>query len=91
LIGAYRDNEVTAAHPLMRKIDAIRTGGGKVAEIKLPTLVREDLGQLIADALRCELEAAAPLARLSSTGSATTSRKRLRERIVLISMRRSMK
>jgi predicted ATPase len=24
LIGAYRDNEVDAAHPLMRKIDAIR-------------------------------------------------------------------
>ena len=27
LIGAYRDNEVTAAHPLMRKLDAIRTAG----------------------------------------------------------------
>ena len=25
LIGAYRDNEVTAAHPLMRKLDAIKT------------------------------------------------------------------
>ena len=24
LIGAYRDNEVTAAHPLMRKLEAIR-------------------------------------------------------------------
>ena len=29
LIGAYRDNEVDAAHPLMRKLDAIRTAGGK--------------------------------------------------------------
>jgi predicted ATPase len=28
LIGAYRDNEVSAAHPLMRKLDAIRQGGG---------------------------------------------------------------
>jgi predicted ATPase len=64
LIGAYRDNEVTAVHPLMRKIDAIKSAGGKVAEIKLPTLAREDLGQLIGDALRYELEAAAPLARL---------------------------
>src|SRR5262249_4345345 len=27
LIGAYRDNEVTAAHPLMRKLDAIRLTG----------------------------------------------------------------
>ena len=31
LIGAYRDNEVTAAHPLMRKLEAIKTAGGKVA------------------------------------------------------------
>jgi predicted ATPase len=54
LIGAYRDNEVTAAHPLMRKLDAIKTGGGKVAEITLAPLAREHLGQLIADALRCE-------------------------------------
>ena len=27
LIGAYRDNEVTSAHPLMRKLDAIRKAG----------------------------------------------------------------
>ena len=33
LIGAYRDNEVTASHPLMRKLDAIKAAGGKVAEI----------------------------------------------------------
>src|SRR5438552_9994905 len=29
LIGAYRDNEVVAAHPLMRKLDAIKAAGGK--------------------------------------------------------------
>src|SRR5262245_14103446 len=32
LVGAYRDNEVTAAHPLMRTLDAIRTAGGKINE-----------------------------------------------------------
>jgi PAS domain S-box-containing protein len=64
LIGAYRDNEVTAAHPLRRKLDAIRTAGGKVEEITLAPLAREHLGQLIADALRCEAEHAAPLAHL---------------------------
>src|SRR6202040_2804392 len=64
LIGAYRDNEVTAAHPLMRKLDAIKTAGGKVAEITLAPLAREHLGQLIADALRCEPTRAAPLAQL---------------------------
>src|SRR5262249_12721643 len=64
LIGAYRDNEVTAAHPLMHKLDGIRTAGGKVAEITLAPLSRGHLGQLIADALRCESERSAPLAHL---------------------------
>ena len=35
LIGAYRDNEVDAAHPLRRKLAAIRNEGGKVTEITL--------------------------------------------------------
>ena len=64
LIGAYRDNEVAAAHPLMRKLDAIKAAGGKVVEIKLSPLAQEHVGQLVADALRCELERAAPLAKL---------------------------
>src|SRR5262249_52119359 len=64
LIGAYRNNEVTAAHPLIRKLDAIKSAGGKVAEITLAPLAREHLGQLMADALRCEPERAAPLAQL---------------------------
>ena len=64
LIGAYRDNEVNAAHPLMRKLEAIRKAGANVQEIVLAPLAREDLGQLIADALRCEPERAAPLAQL---------------------------
>jgi PAS domain S-box-containing protein len=64
LIGAYRDNEVTATHPLMRKLDAIKAAGGKVAEITLAPLAREHLAQLIADALRCAGERAASLAQL---------------------------
>jgi tetratricopeptide (TPR) repeat protein len=64
LIGAYRDNEVTAAHPLMRTLDAIKIAGGTVAEITLAPLAREHLGQLIADALGCEGARTAPLAQL---------------------------
>jgi PAS domain S-box-containing protein len=64
LIGAYRDNEVDAAHPLARKLDAIRAAGGRIAEITLIPLAREHLGQLIADALRCKPTLAAPLAQL---------------------------
>ncbi len=64
LIGAYRDNEVEVSHPLMRKLDAIRQAGAPVQEITLAPLVRDDLAQLIADALRCKPERAAPLAQL---------------------------
>jgi PAS domain S-box-containing protein len=64
LIGAYRDNEVDSAHPLMRKLDAIRTAGAFVQEISLAPLARDDLRQVIVDALRCESERAAPLAQL---------------------------
>ena len=64
LIGAYRDNEVTAAHPLVRKLDAIKTGGGKVEEITLRPLARAHIRELIADTLRCEPEWGAPLAQL---------------------------
>src|SRR6202048_2037317 len=62
LIGAYRDNEVNSAHPLMRKLEAIRKGGAIVHEIVLAPLSREDLGRLITDSLRGELERASPLA-----------------------------
>jgi len=64
LIGAYRDNEVTSAHPLMRQLEAIRKAGALVQEIVLAPLAREDVGQLIADALYCDREGAAPLAHL---------------------------
>jgi PAS domain S-box-containing protein len=64
LIGAYRDNEVTAAHPLMRKLDAIKAAGGKVTQITLAPLTEAHLRQLLEDALRCEPSRAAPLAQL---------------------------
>ncbi|QOG23706.1 AAA family ATPase [Bradyrhizobium sp. SEMIA] len=64
LIGAYRDNEVAATHPLTRKLHDIKVAGGKVVEIKLAPLSLEDVEELVADALRCELERAAPIAKL---------------------------
>src|SRR5437899_8141201 len=48
----------------MRKLEAIRSAGANVQEITLAPLAGEDVRQLIADALRCEPERAAPLARL---------------------------
>ncbi|HWX17497.1 MAG TPA: AAA family ATPase [Chthoniobacterales bacterium] len=64
LIGAYRDNEVNSSHPLMRKLAAIRQGGGAVHEITLAPLAYEDLRQLVADALHCDRDRASPLTEL---------------------------
>ena len=64
LVGAYRDNEVTAGHPLMRRLEAIESAGGRVMKITVAPLGEAHLGQLVADSLRCEAERAAPLARL---------------------------
>ncbi|WP_050422102.1 PAS domain S-box protein [Bradyrhizobium tropiciagri] len=55
LIGAFRDNEVTVTHPLMRKLQAIRATG-RVRDIKLAPLATSDLGNLVADSLRCNPE-----------------------------------
>lgn len=64
LIGAYRESEVTSAHPLMRKLDTITSRGGRVSDITLTPLAKNHLAQWIADALRCSPERAAPLAEL---------------------------
>jgi PAS domain S-box-containing protein len=64
LTGAYRSNEVTSAHPLRQKLEAIEAAGGKVVQITLVPLAPEHLQQLISEALRCEPERIAPLARL---------------------------
>jgi PAS domain S-box-containing protein len=64
LVGAYRDNEVDTAHPLMRTLEAIRDAGGRLHEIVLAPLRIDDVGRLVADALHCEPERVRPLAQL---------------------------
>ena len=64
VIGAYRDNEVNSAHPLMRRLEVIRQAGAIVQEIILAPLAREDVGRVLADALHGEAERVAPLAQL---------------------------
>ena len=64
LIGAYRDNEVGPAHPLIRTFEAIRNAGARVEEIVLTPLGLDDIGRLVTDALHCEPERARPLAQL---------------------------
>ena len=64
VIGAYRDNEVNPSHPLMRKLEMMRQAGAILQNIVLAPLTRDDLGRLVAEAVHCEPERAAPLAQL---------------------------
>ena len=64
LIGAFRDNEVDAAHPLMNTLDAIRKASTRVHDIDLAPLTRADLTEFVSDTLHCEISAAEPLAEL---------------------------
>ena len=64
LVGAYRDNEVDGAPPLIRMFDAIRKAGIRVEEIVLTSLGLDDIRRLVTDALHCEPERARPLAQL---------------------------
>ena len=64
LMGAYRDNEVDATHPLARTFAALESAGVALTRITLGPLQLPDLTLLIRDTLHNELEAAAPLAQL---------------------------
>ncbi len=59
-IGAYRENEVTAAHPLMMMLAELRKGAA-VHELVLAPLSHEHLGQLVAGAMLRSPEQVEPL------------------------------
>ncbi len=64
LIGAYRDNEVNASHPLIRMIEEIQQNGEVINQILLTPLSLFHINHLIADTLRCQLEYSWSLAQL---------------------------
>ncbi|HEU5171541.1 MAG TPA: sigma 54-interacting transcriptional regulator [Gemmatimonadales bacterium] len=64
VVGAYRDNEVPATHPLRLAIGDLLAAGAPVREMTLPPLGAEPLGRFIADALRTAPARAAPVADL---------------------------
>jgi predicted ATPase/signal transduction histidine kinase len=64
LIGAYRDNEVSNAHPLYLQIQEINKLGVTINNISLAPLTTSDLNSLIADTLHCQEEVAAPLTQM---------------------------
>jgi PAS domain S-box-containing protein len=61
LLGAYRDNEVFPAHPLMLTLDEIRKTEATVNQITLAPLDQSSLNRLIADTLSCPPKQAVPL------------------------------
>ncbi len=64
IIGAYRDNEVYAGHPLQMALDEIHKSGATVNQIILKPLQLDDVLNLISEALVCSTTETEPLARL---------------------------
>jgi serine/threonine protein kinase len=62
VVGAYRDNEVSSSHPLMRVVGEMERAGERLASLGLRPLGRDALGRLVADSLRRTPHEVAPLA-----------------------------
>jgi PAS domain S-box-containing protein len=64
LIGAFRDNEVGASHPLRQTLNAIRATQAVVHDIALAPLSLDDVTEFVGETLHCERASATPLAQL---------------------------
>ncbi|WP_414570743.1 protein kinase domain-containing protein [Nostoc sp. CCY 9925] len=64
LIGAYRDNEVSQAHPFYLTIQEIEKTGTSINHIILRPLNQNNLNSLIAETLCCQQDAAVPLTQM---------------------------
>jgi len=64
VLGAYRDNEVFPAHPLMLTLDEIRQYRSTLNTLILEPLGEEDINHLVADSLHCLVEIAKPVSQL---------------------------
>ena len=66
IIGAYRDNEVNAGHPLMMALAEIEKEGGTYETITLENLKQQDVNTLIAETLKLPLSSTKALTNLVS-------------------------
>lgn len=62
--GAYRDNEVSAGHPLLTTLEGLRAAGTEVQDICLAPLALDDVEELLADTLAMERPQVAALAQI---------------------------
>ncbi|MHC5757177.1 AAA family ATPase [Nostoc sp.] len=61
LIGAYRDNEVNSAHPLMLTLNDIQKTVATINTITLAPLSQSQVNQLVADTLKCTKDLVLPV------------------------------
>ncbi|MDF5728210.1 MAG: AAA family ATPase [Rhizonema sp. PD38] len=64
LIGAYRDNEVNPAHPLMLTLSEIQKTAATINTITLAPLNQGKVNELVAETLKCTATLALPLSQL---------------------------
>ncbi len=64
VIGAYRDNEVNSAHPLMLTIDDIHSRNGTINTITLRPLELIHVNELLSETLNCSPQKSQSLAEL---------------------------
>ncbi len=64
MLGAYRDNEVSSAHPFILTVAELRKNKAIVNTITLAPLAFTDTNHLVADTLNCSPELAQPLTEL---------------------------
>ncbi|MEG4208231.1 AAA family ATPase, partial [Microcoleus sp. Pol7_A1] len=63
-IGAYRDNEVFPAHPLMLTLEEMKKDSATVSTLTLAPLSQSHVNHLVADTLSCSTITAQPLSEL---------------------------
>jgi predicted ATPase/signal transduction histidine kinase len=63
-VAAYRDNEVDSTHPFILTLDKLREQGTTLSEVLLKPLAIDQIQQLLADTLTCQVETTLPLAQL---------------------------
>jgi len=64
ILGAYRDNEVFPAHPLMLTLEEIQQNNAALQTLTLAPLDEVNINRLVADTLLCSAEIAASLSEL---------------------------
>ena len=71
LIGAFRENEVSASHPLLAVLDELRRAAIPMHQLHLEPLAFTDVMQFVSDTIRVPLKEAESLAQAVATKTAS--------------------